>query len=136
MLKNKISIKLNGAFFSGRCLRWKEQQNLASPSRNMKSVWGNQGKDKNFSNFFFFFGCTMHVKFLGQGSNPSQSCALCHSCGNTRSLTCCTTVGSPTKTFSNSYSKSFPHPGTLSSCSASLGREAPLSPRVASAVLG
>ena len=38
--------------------------------------------------FFFFFFC--HIcsiwEFPGQGSNPSCSCVLCHSCGNTRSL--------------------------------------------------
>ena len=32
-------------------------------------------------------------KFPGQGSNPSHNCDLCHSFGNTRSLTHCATVG-------------------------------------------
>ena len=37
---------------------------------------------------FFFFGCICSIwKFLGQGSNMSHSCNLCHSCSNTRSLT-------------------------------------------------
>ena len=44
----------------------------------------------------FFYGCTHDLwKFPGQGLNPSLSCNLCHSCGNTGSLTHCTTVGTP-----------------------------------------
>ena len=34
-------------------------------------------------------------KFPGQGSNSCHSCSLCHSCGNGRSLTCCTTENLP-----------------------------------------
>ena len=38
----------------------------------------------------FFSPCIHGLwKFLGQGSNLSQSCDLCHSCGNTGSLTHC-----------------------------------------------
>lgn len=42
--------------------------------------------------FFFFFGHTHSIRKLevrgggGQGLNPSQSCDLRHSCGNTRSV--------------------------------------------------
>ena len=39
--------------------------------------------------FFFspFLASPQHMDLLGQGSNPSQSCSLCHGCGNTESLT-------------------------------------------------
>ena len=37
--------------------------------------------------FFLLFGCIYSIrKFPGQGSNPSNSCNLHHSCSNTRSL--------------------------------------------------
>ena len=36
-----------------------------------------------------------HTKFPGQGSNLSHSCNLHSSCGNARSLTHCTIVGTP-----------------------------------------
>ena len=40
--------------------------------------------------FFFFFlpflAALWHMQFLGQGSAPSSSCNLYHSCGNTRSF--------------------------------------------------
>ena len=40
--------------------------------------------------------CTHGIwKFPGQGSNPNCICHLCHSCGNTKSLTHCTTAGTP-----------------------------------------
>lgn len=32
--------------------------------------------------YFFFFSCPMHMELLGQGSDPSCSWELCHSCGN------------------------------------------------------
>ena len=49
---------------------------------------------------FFFFQHTHSIwKFPGQGSNPSHSCNLCHSCDNNRSLTHFTTVGAPWPTF-------------------------------------
>ena len=39
-------------------------------------------------NFVFFLGSTFSIwKFLGQGSNLSQSRDLCHSCTNPGSLT-------------------------------------------------
>ena len=45
---------------------------------------------------FLFFGCTHNIwKFLGQGLNLSHSWDLCHDYGNARSLTHCTTVGTP-----------------------------------------
>ena len=47
--------------------------------------------------FFFFFpflSCPCGIwKFPGQGSNPSQSCNLCHSCSNAWSLTHCVGPG-------------------------------------------
>ena len=49
--------------------------------------------------FLFFFGCPWGIwKSLGQGLLLSHSCDLCHSCSNARSLTHCTTVGTPIKT--------------------------------------
>ena len=43
---------------------------------------------------FFLFQPALSIwKFPGQGSNLSHSCDLHHSCGNTSSLTHCTTVG-------------------------------------------
>ena len=40
--------------------------------------------------FFSVFGCPWGIwKFLGQGLNPSQSHNWCHSCSNTRSLNHC-----------------------------------------------
>ena len=41
--------------------------------------------------FLFSFFCHAHGiwKFLGQGLNPSHSCKLCHSSGNTGSLIHC-----------------------------------------------
>ena len=45
--------------------------------------------------FYFFHGCTCgRWKFPDLGSNVSHSCDLCHSCGNTKSLTHCTGPGS------------------------------------------
>ena len=44
--------------------------------------------DDNNSFFFLLFSCTHDLwMFWGQKSNPSHSCNLCHSRGNTRSLT-------------------------------------------------
>ena len=40
-----------------------------------------------FSSFFLFGQACSIWKFLGQGSNLSRNCDLCHSCGNTESLT-------------------------------------------------
>ena len=50
---------------------------------------------KDYEVFFFVFVCLFVCfwnllgiwKFLGQGSNPSRTCSLHHSCGNARSLT-------------------------------------------------
>ena len=43
---------------------------------------------------YFFGGCTLGIlKFLWQGLNLSCSCALHHSCGNARSSSHCTIVG-------------------------------------------
>ena len=39
--------------------------------------------------FFFFFAILNYVAFLDQGSNPSRSCKISLSSGNTRSLTHC-----------------------------------------------
>jgi len=88
--------------------------------------------------FFFslsFLASPRQIEFLGQGSDSSHSCKLCHSCGNARSLTncartgvricvpvlqrhhrsCCTTVGTPIK-------RTSPDVGPLSGiCSASQG---------------
>ena len=48
----------------------------------------------------FFYGCTLGIcKFPGQGWNQSCRCNLCHSCSDARSLTHCTTVGTPLRTF-------------------------------------
>ena len=48
----------------------------------------------------FFFGPTCGIwNLLGQGSNPSRSCNLHHSCDNTRSLTCYTTERTPGDVF-------------------------------------
>ena len=76
--------------------------------------------NKIFIKKFFFFGCTtLYGVLLGQGLDPSHSCNLSCSCGNTRSLThygrpgirtcipalprpcwfCCTTAGTPKSTF-------------------------------------
>ena len=53
----------------------------------------------SFSLSFFlsiFFSCIYSTwKFPGQGSHPSHSCDLYHSCSNARSLTHCTTAGTP-----------------------------------------
>ena len=44
----------------------------------------------SLSLFFFFFCYIQDIwKFLGQGSNLSCGCDLCHSCSNARSLTHC-----------------------------------------------
>ena len=40
-----------------------------------------------------FLAALWHVAFLGQGSDPSISCNLCHNCGNTRFLTHCAGLG-------------------------------------------
>ena len=41
---------------------------------------------------FCFFACNLGMwKFQSQGLNLRRSWDLCHSCGNTRSLTCCAT---------------------------------------------
>ena len=43
---------------------------------------------------FVFFGCTCGIlKFPGQGSDPSCSCNLCHSCSNAGSSTLCAVPG-------------------------------------------
>ena len=43
---------------------------------------------------FFFFRHTYDIwKFPGQGSNPRHICNLCHSCGNSGSLTNCARLG-------------------------------------------
>ena len=39
--------------------------------------------------FFSFLATSWHMEFPGQGSDPSHSCNLRHSCGNTGSLTHC-----------------------------------------------
>ena len=46
-----------------------------------------------YSFFFFFLAAPWHMEFLGQGSAPSCSCNLSHSCGNTGSLTHCIRPG-------------------------------------------
>ena len=57
-----------------------------------------------FFSFFFFLSCPCSIwKFPGQGLNPSHSHDLHHSCGNTRSSTLCTTVGTPTVTIFKCY---------------------------------
>ena len=58
-----------------------------SPSHNGNSCF----------HFCFFFFCPIWGiwNFLGQGSTPSHSCDLYHSWGCARSLTHCTTVGTP-----------------------------------------
>ena len=38
---------------------------------------------------FSFLATLQHMKFLGQGSDPSQSCDLSHSSSNSRSFTHC-----------------------------------------------
>ena len=54
--------------------------------------------------FCFCFDHTRGMwKFLGQGYNPSHSCSLSHSCGNTRSLTCCA-KGTSQESFSGFFS--------------------------------
>ena len=50
-----------------------------------------------FSPFFGFTHTTW--KFLRQGSNPSSSCSLQHSCGHARPLTRGATVGNPLSIF-------------------------------------
>lgn len=53
-----------------------------------------------YLDFFSFFSCTLGIrKFLGQGLNSSQSCDLCHTGGNTGSLTCYATEGTPRTLF-------------------------------------
>ena len=41
---------------------------------------------------YFFEGCPQHMEFLGQGSELSCSCNLCHGCSNAGSLTLCARV--------------------------------------------
>ena len=48
-----------------------------------------------FSKVVFFGQIHSTLKFPGQESNPNHSCNLCRSCGNTTSLTCCATEGTP-----------------------------------------
>ena len=56
---------------------------------------------------FCFCCCTHSIwKFLGQGSNQSHSCGLCHSCSNARSLTYCITAGTLVVSFENRKYKS------------------------------
>ena len=43
--------------------------------------------------FFSFLAATWHMVSPGQGSDPSLSCDLCHSCGNMGSLTHCARLG-------------------------------------------
>ena len=44
--------------------------------------------------FFPLFSCTHGIwKFLARVVDPSPSCDLCHSCGHTKSLTCCAIAG-------------------------------------------
>lgn len=38
---------------------------------------------------YLFWAALWHMEFLDQGSDPTHSCDLSHSCGNTRSLTHC-----------------------------------------------
>ena len=45
------------------------------------------------SSFFLFLATPQRMEFPGQGSDPSCSCNLSHSCGNTRSLTHCARPG-------------------------------------------
>ena len=46
--------------------------------------------------FFLFLATPQHMEFLSQGLDPSCSCNLSCSCGNTRSLTYCTRPGNGT----------------------------------------
>ena len=48
---------------------------------------------------FFTWLLPWHREFLGQELNLSRSCNLRWGCGNTGSLTCCTTAGTPLKPF-------------------------------------
>ena len=58
--------------------------------------------------FFFFFDHTLSIwKFPGQGLNLSLSCSLCHSFGNTGSLTYCTTAGTPNFYFLKNFHTGF-----------------------------
>ena len=49
----------------------------------------------SFISFFFlsFLASLQRREFLGQGSDPSYSCDLSHTCGNTGSLTHCARLG-------------------------------------------
>ena len=58
--------------------------------KNRWLIWDSKQETHTFVLiFFFFFFWLPHDmgKFPGQGSNPSCSCDLGHSCGNTGSLT-------------------------------------------------
>ena len=43
--------------------------------------------------YLFFFGHLKHMEFSVQGSDPSRSCKLSHSCGSAGSLTHCVGLG-------------------------------------------
>ena len=60
--------------------------------RTYSPTWNLSGNTERFF-FFFFFASPAHEKFSGEGSNPNCACNLCHSCGNTRSLTHCARPG-------------------------------------------
>ena len=73
----------------------------------------------HFFPFFFFLATLWHMEFLGQGSDQSCSCDLCHIYGSVGSLThcvaardqtcilelhrrcqaCCPTAGTPTNPY-------------------------------------
>ena len=57
---------------------------------------GYMGFPYTFLSSLLFLSCAHGMwKFTGQGSNPSHSCNLCHSCGNSGSLIHCAPTGSP-----------------------------------------
>ena len=75
-------------------LTFKEKQKHQKKKKKKEAelVTCKQRKKENL-NFFFFFGGTQHMEAPSLARDPSHRCDLCHSCGNARSLTHCTTTG-------------------------------------------
>ena len=65
---------------------WKSKRR----ERLVKAPGGKSSEGKRNLSFTLYFLATLqHTEFLGQGSDPSCSCNLSHSCGNAGSLTHC-----------------------------------------------
>ena len=101
--KHFILFWLNVEFPRPRIEHAPHMYHSSNPSRcndNARSLTCYDMRSPEWWWWWCFFGHTCNIwKFLGQGLNQSCSCNLCHSWGNVRSLTHCTTVGTPSRIF-------------------------------------